>query len=49
MYIISKMPESNVCFGECLEDEFYVEGKSYFDVQEILEKHEAEIEKNIKD
>ena len=49
MYIISRMPESNVCFGECLEDGFYAEGKSYFDVQELLEKHETEIENNIKD
>lgn len=43
MYIISQMPESKVCFGECLEDGFYVEGKTYFDVQEKLEKHETEI------
>lgn len=44
MYIISRMPESKVCFGECLEDGFYVEGKTYFDVQEKLDEHEAEIE-----
>lgn len=43
------MPESNVCFGECLEDGFYVEGKSYFDVQEQLEKHEAETESRDKE
>lgn len=44
MYVISRMPESRVCFGECLNDGFYAEGKSYFDVQEILERHEVEIE-----
>ena len=22
MYVISRMPESKVCFGECLEDQF---------------------------
>ena len=44
MYVISKMPDSKVCFGECIEDGFYVEGKNYFEVQEKLEKHEAEKE-----
>jgi hypothetical protein len=42
------MPESNTCFGECLKDGFYVEGKSYFDVQEKLEKHETDIDSNLK-
>ena len=46
MYIIGKMPESNVCFGECIEDDFYVEGKNYFEVQEKLEKHEVEISRH---
>lgn len=44
MYIISKMPESNVFFGECIEDGFYVEGKNYFDIQGKLEKHEEELD-----
>lgn len=43
MYVVSRMPESNMCFGECLEDGFYVEGKIYFDVQEKLEAHEADM------
>ena len=44
MYVISKMPTSNVYFGECIEDGFYVEGKNSFEVQEKLEKHEKEIQ-----
>ena len=44
MYVISRMPDSNVCFGECLEDGFYVEGETYFDVQEKLDENEKEIE-----
>ena len=45
MYTISRMPESRICFGECIEDGFYVEGKNYFEVQEKLENHEKELEK----
>lgn len=45
MYTISVMPESDVHFGECIEDGFYVEGKSHMEVQEKLEQHEMELEK----